>query len=149
MAHFGVIVTLTAQHKEAAMAAVLTIRDETTGGEAIQETTLEFPSETITVHDLIRERVYQEVQDYNRKREETFRGLIQPTDAEASLNGFKMKTRREIDWKKQFAKAVEAFESGGVIVLVGEKQAESLEETITIERGTEVTFLRLMPLVGG
>jgi len=129
--------------------AVLTIRDETTGGQSIHESTLEFPTETITVHELIRERVYQEVQDYNRKRDQTFRGLIQPTDAEASLNGFRMKTPREIDWKKQFDKAVEAFDSGSIILLVGAKQADSLEDTITIERGTEVTFLRLMPLVGG
>ena len=136
------------------MGAVLTVRDESlTTGTTDRSFTLEFPTERITVRELIRERVYQEVQDYNRERASgsgRFRGLVQPTDAEVMLNGeFKVKGGREVDWKQQFEKACEAFESNRVVVLVGEKQAASLEEVIEIGRGTEVTFLRLVMLVGG
>src|SRR5262249_36745259 len=72
---------------EVRMAAVLTVRDETTGGAVSEPITLEFPTETITVRELIRERVYQEVQDYNRTKAGAFRGLVQPTEAEVALNG--------------------------------------------------------------
>ncbi len=49
------------------MAATITVRDETAGGKAINELTLDVLDERITVRELIRSRVYQEVQDYNRK----------------------------------------------------------------------------------
>lgn len=131
------------------MGAVLAVRDETTGSTTSRSFTLEFPTERITVRELIRERVYQEVEDYNRSQPEVFQGLVQPTDAEITLNGFRMKQRRDIDWKKQYERAIEAFEHNRILVLVDDHQAESLEENIEITRGTEVTFLRLMPLVGG
>jgi hypothetical protein len=131
------------------MVSVLTIRDETTAGKKTGEFTLEFPAEKITVRELIRERVYQEVQDYNNSTKEHFRGLICPTDAEETLNGFKQKKRKQIDWKKQNDKAVEAFESNRVLVLIDERQAESLDEELTITSGMEVTFLKLTLLVGG
>jgi len=131
------------------MPATLTIRDESTAGTINRSFTLEFPTEQITVRELIRERVYQEVQDYNRKKDAPFVGLVQPTDSEVSLNGFKVKRARDIDWKHQFDKACEAFEARRVLVLVGDRQAATLEETIEIGRGTEVSFLKLVPLVGG
>ena len=99
--------------------------------------------------ELIRSRVYQEVQDYNRRQPEQFQGLVQPTDAEATLNGFKLKKPRQIDWKAQFEKALEAFEANRVLILVNERQVESLEEEIVVEAGTSVSFLKLTMLVGG
>ena len=88
----------------------LTYQDESTTGAVDNRVTLQFPTERITVRELIRERVYQEVQDYNRRQPEHFRGLVQPTDAEKTLNGYKLKQRRQIDWKEQFEKACDAFE---------------------------------------
>ena len=135
--------------------AALAVRDETTSGTISRRFTLEFPTERVTVRALIRERVYQEVDDFNRRQREgksgpaAFQGLVQPTDAEVALNGFKVKKGREIDWKKQFEKACEAYERNQVLVLVGDKQTGGLEEVIEIGRGTEVTFLRLVMLVGG
>src|SRR4051812_28171551 len=80
-------------------AATLTIRDETATGQSVGETVIEFLTERVTVRELIRSRVYQEVQDYNRRQPETFRGLVQPTDAEQTLNGFRVRNHRQIDWK--------------------------------------------------
>ncbi|MEE8303992.1 MAG: hypothetical protein V3S24_16340, partial [Candidatus Tectomicrobia bacterium] len=108
------------------MVATLTIYDETTSGQTINELTLDFLTEQITVRELIRSRVYQEVQDYNVQQGGYFRGLIQPTDAEQTLNGFKMKQVRLIDWQKQYAKAIEAFEGNRIIILIDDKQAASL-----------------------
>lgn len=133
------------------MPAVLDVKDESTSGTIHRRFTLEFPTENITVRELIRERVYQEVDDYNRKSsdEKVFQGLIQPTDAEVALNGFKLKKRRQIDWKPQFEKACDAYTQNQILILAGDRQTTSLEETIQITRGTQVTFLRLVMLVGG
>lgn len=131
------------------MPATLTIRDETTAGKTLREWKLEVLTERLSVRELIRSRVYQEVQDYNRALPEHFRGLVQPTDAEQTLNGFKLKTRRQIDWKEQYEKAIEAFETGRVLVLVNDRQAETLDEEIVVTPETEVSFLRLTLLVGG
>jgi hypothetical protein len=131
------------------MAAVLMVRDETTSGSVSEPITLEFPTEQITVRELIRERVYQEVQDYNREKAGAFKGLVQPTEAEVALNGYRLKPGREIDWKAQFEKACEAYEANRVLILAGERQTESLDEVISITRGVAVSFLRLVPLVGG
>ena len=131
------------------MPTTITVRDETASGQSTGETVIEFLTETITVRELIRGRVYQEVQDYNRRQPEIFRGLVQPTDAEKALNGYKLKTRREIDWKKQFEKACDAFERNGFFILIGDKQAEELDEQITLTPTQPVSFVKLMPLVGG
>lgn len=130
-------------------ATTLTIRDETMAGKITGEITLEFLTEKITVRELIRSRVYQEVKDYNTKQTEHFRGLIQPTDTEETLNGFKLKKSREIDWNKQYEKALAAFEQNQILILVNERQAESLDEQITITPQSEVSFLKLTLLVGG
>jgi hypothetical protein len=134
------------------MSVVVTVRDETTDGTKSDAVELTFPTERITIRELIRERVYQEVQDYNRKASDVaavFRGLIQPNESEIALNGFKVRKGKEVDWKTQFEKACEAFEKNRVLILVGDRQAESLDETIELTRGVEVTFLKLVMLVGG
>ncbi|MEU0402573.1 hypothetical protein ABZ318_20505 [Streptomyces sp. NPDC006197] len=48
-----------------------------------------------------------------------------------------------------FTRAVEAFGRNGFLVLVGDRQVEELDETVTVGPETEVVFLRLVPLVGG
>ena len=134
------------------MSATLTIRDETAAGEPVHEFPLEFPSERITVRELIRERVYQEVTDYNfRSRREggVFRGLVQPTNTERTLNGFKVPKDRDIDWEAQCARAIDAFGQNGFFILVDDRQAEALDEAIVISPSTQVSFVKLTPLVGG
>ena len=101
---------------------------------------LEFLDESVTA---------QEVQDYNLKQNDVFYGLVQPTDTETVLNGFKFKEKRILDWEAQYAKALEAFEANGFIMLVNDQQIETLNETIELKIGTQINFLRLIPLVGG
>ena len=128
----------------------LTIRDEELAGKTTHEFSLDFLTEHITVRELIRSRVYQEVQDHNVRQNQTeFRGLVAPTDSERTLNGYRMKQARQIDWKEQFDRAVEAFEKSRILILVNDKQASSLDEDIEVRTDTVVTFLRLTLLVGG
>ena len=131
--------------------ATLTIRDETTSGSITSESALEFLTERITVRELIRSRVYQEVQDYNRAKSDdaVFKGLVRPTGAEQTLNGVRLKKHREIDWKQQFEKACEAFGRNGFFILLDERQLESLDEEIELKPGAQVSFVKLVQLVGG
>lgn len=131
------------------MPTTLTIHDETASGQKTNTFTLACLTERMTVRELIRARIYQEVQDYNQKEPEYFRGLVEPTQAERVLNGYKLKAKRKIDWQEQFQRALDAFERNGFFVLVGNKQAESLEEEFEVKVDTEVAFVKLVPLVGG
>jgi len=134
------------------MSTTVKIRDESTlsiGGDDDSGFLLEVPEERITVRDLIRARVYREVRDYNLDQPEYFQGLIQPSDAERSLNGFKMRRRRRIDPDKQFELAKRAFYTNGLILLVDDRQVDELDDEIEIRPDTTVTFLKLVPLVGG
>ena len=110
---------------------------------------VDFLEERITVRELIRGRVYQEVKDYNAKKPEYFRGLVEPSDAERTLNGLRLPKKKVVDWKKQYDLAIESFKQNGFIVLIDDKQAEGLDEEIELGAGTHVSFLKLVPLVGG
>ncbi len=133
------------------MYTTLTIRDETTFSFNSSPFifTLNLGAERLSARELIKERVRKEVEAYNTRQPEYFRGLVQPTDAEQTLNGYKLRSRRALDWEEQFAKAIKAFERNSFILLVDDRQIEDLDQTILIEPDTSVTFLKLVPLVGG
>ncbi len=134
------------------MSTTLKIRDETAfslGDDEERDFTLDVLKSRISVRELIRARVANEVRDYNLSQPEYFRGLVQPTDAERSLNGFKIRKGRRIDPEKQFELAIKAFYSNGFILLVNDRQLDELEDEIEIRPDTTVTFLKLVPLVGG
>ena len=131
------------------LTTTLTIHDETTDGDSREAITLEFLTDNFTVQELIRERVYQEVKDHNADQGEVFRGLVCPTDAEEVLSGYKLKKPRMIDWEPQFRSACESFENGGFLILVDNRQVDSLGEMITVKPSTRVSFLKIVPLVGG
>ena len=81
------------------MSATITIVDETPSGERLNSFTLDDLTEEVTVREIIRARIYQEVQDYNRNLPEVFNGLVQPTDAEQTLNGYKLQSGKKISWQ--------------------------------------------------
>jgi hypothetical protein len=133
---------------------LLSVRDQSPAGQSLYELSLDFLSESITVRELIRERVHHEVREFNRHRDKvTFNGLVQPSDAELDLNGprhsYRLKKHRTLDWETQFALASEAFESNGFFILIDDKQAESLDQQFVIGPATHVSFVKLVPLVGG
>jgi hypothetical protein len=124
----------------------ITVIDETLPGEK-HSFNLEFLDETITLREFIRRRVFEDVKDYNACQS-VFRGLIQPSALEQSLNG-PAKERPKLDWERQYEKAIEAFMGRGYIVLVDDAQVDDLDKDLELRTGTEVTFLKLVPLVGG
>ena len=129
----------------------ITIRDEVTSkpGKADYVITINLAARGLTARELIRERVRQEVEDFNNKQPELFNGLVQPTDTERTLNGFKFRQKRTLDWREQFEKAIEGFHRNAFILLVDDAQVEDLDQAIPLSPETSVTFIKLVPLVGG
>lgn len=123
--------------------------DETTSGSRSDGWGLEIAEERLTVRELIRRRVFQEVAEYNARTPEVFQGLVQPQDAERVLNGYAMRTARRIDPEAQTELALKAFAGNGFLVLVGDRQVTDPDEEIELALGTEITFLKLVALVGG
>lgn len=131
------------------MPTTLTVRDETTSGDLREAVTLHLPEPTITVRELIRSRVFEEVKAYNERLTGVFQGLVQPEGSEWSQGGFRIQGRRRLDWQEQAETALRAFERNGFVLLVDDRQMESLGEEIRVRPDTRVTFLKLVPLVGG
>ena len=133
------------------MLTELLIRDETTAslGKTEHTFTVHVSGERISIRELIRLRVTQEVEDFNNRQPAVFRMLVQPNDTERTLNGFKFHKPRPVNPDTQYEKAIEAFEGNGFIVLVDDRQIESLETEIAFRPETSITFLKLVPLVGG
>ena len=125
------------------------IKDETAGGNTTGEIEVRFNTELISVKDIIKARVTAEVEGYNNKMPEYFNGLVQPNEAENTMNGFKLKQKRKIDAEKQCFAALDAFNKNAYFVLIDNIQAESLEQMIVINKNTEISFIKLTPLVGG
>jgi len=133
---------------------LLSIRDESPAGQNLHEMSLEFLSERISVRELLRERVHHEVREFNRHPDKiVFNGLVQPEGTEQILNGrraeYRLKKHRTIDWEAQFQHALEAFASNSFFILIDDKQAESLDQELVIGPKTNVSFVKLVPLVGG
>lgn len=129
--------------------AMVSFVDETTAGERSSAWHLEIFEERLPLREVIRRRVFQEVAEHNARGGDLFRGLVQPTDTERTLNGFKLKQPRRIDPEEQAARALEAFSRNGYIVLLDDRQVEELDAVVELTRGTRITFLKLVPLVGG
>ncbi|MDC8005144.1 hypothetical protein POV27_13870 [Aureisphaera galaxeae] len=128
----------------------ITIKDESLTGDILNEIAIAVESEMMTVRDLIAARVASEVKAYNSRMPEYFKGLIQPSEAEKTLNGFRLKNKKKtIDLEKQIFVAYDAFQKNGYIILVNDEQVESLDQELIIGKETPVSFVKLTPLVGG
>lgn len=132
------------------MEAALLIVDQTPTGKVLGTTKLRLVSEQISVRDLIEARVREEVRAFNQEAGSTlFRGLVQPTDTESDLNGYRMRKSHSVDAEGQVQEALQAFGRNGFLLLVNDQQVTSLDEHIVFTPRTRVSFVKLVPLVGG
>ena len=131
------------------MAEVL-VRDETMAGRAIGEWVLPDLPDQISARELVRLRVREEVARFNagRSRPGTFAGRVQPGTF-AGLVRPAEPARSRVDWEEQADVACAAFASNAFVLIAGDRQIEDLDEVIDLERAHAVSFIRLVPLVGG
>ena len=102
----------------------------------------------ITLRELIRLRVREEVAAHNGSERPRFNGLVEPSERESVLNGYPAESIR-LDWEEQAEHAVTAFGRNGFFVFVGPRQVEELDEELTFTEADTVSFVRILPLVGG
>jgi hypothetical protein len=67
------------------MPLILSIFYETTAGERCSAGAFQFDAATLTLRELIRVFVQQEVKRFNESKSEVFRGLVQPEESERIL----------------------------------------------------------------
>ncbi|WP_234041787.1 hypothetical protein [Persicirhabdus sediminis] len=120
--------------------------------------TISFLDESMTVRELIKERIYQEVAEYNLSiTQETKQPtlLITPNRDEQRLNAGSDNSRKKkpkpqpVDWLQQYDTACDAFERNGFFIVIGEKQVSDLDEVVSLTANTDVSFVKLTPLIGG
>lgn len=134
---------------------MVTIKDESGSGRIASSITLETTAERITLRDLIATRVREEVARYNAHRADlgyagdVFAGLVMPEGAVPAPGGFRMPSRRAVDWERQAAESLKAFRRNGFFVLVGDRQITDLDEELRLTADTDIRFIRLVALVGG
>jgi hypothetical protein len=136
------------------MSVGLKIIDEAPGAPRRFVREMRLVSERISVRELMQRRIEEEAAEINAGQKEPL-PLVTPTMWEQRLNGRAGKPaagdggRKRVDAGEQLAAAVEAFAKGRIIVIVGERQVTDLDAPLTLAPDTEVTFLKLVPLVGG
>ena len=116
----------------------VTIHDRTSTGDPTGTITLPGLPDGITLRQLIRLRVREEVARANVGAWRVLLGLVQPADP----------ARTQIDWEVQADAAIDLFLANGFIVLVNGVQIIDLETRIDIKRDPDVRFIRLTPLEG-
>lgn len=125
----------------------IVIKDQSSTGAITHEMVVDFLTENITLRELIRGRVYQEVQDYNAGARKPM-GMQQMSMAQ-NLPGSFSPQAKTADFHTEFDKAIDAFQRSRYFVLVGNQQPIDLDEEIVLRPDTEVTFVRLVYLAGG
>lgn len=131
------------------MATALRILDTTPTGRRLAELRLVVDAPRISVADLIRRRIRAEVERYNATPTDRFHGLVQPLDAEPGLDGTRRPRARTIDADAQCELALRAFARNGFFLLVGDRQVTDLYEMLELTDDLEISFIKLVPLVGG
>ncbi len=127
----------------------LVLKDTTLTGDILNQITIAVENERTTVKELIAARVTSEVTSFNEKQPEVFKGLIQPSETEKILNGFRLKKKKKIDVEQQILIAYDAFQKNGYFILIDDEQATELEQEVLISKDTSVHFIKLTPLIGG
>lgn len=131
------------------METTITLYEETMFGERTDALSLTFLTARITARELIRSRVRHVVGEVNRKQGESPYLHVQPTEAEKRLNDHAKRSDTLLDEETQLARALEAFERNQFFLLVENRQIEHLDEAFEIGSTTAISFVRLVPLVGG
>ncbi len=126
--------------------------DKTLGQSKRLSGELKLVSERITAGELIRQRIENE-HEKSVNTDNTVHMLIAPSPKEIALNGTKAYGPKPIDAnalkEKNVQIAFTGFKTNSFLLFFDNKQIESLDETVTVGENCSLTFVKLVPLVGG
>ncbi len=133
--------------------ATLRICDESVPGTgALEKLELSGLPDVITVEELIRWRVREEVARYNANYGVgTSPGLVELSTKETELNGLGRRAadRKALKWEQHADTAVRGFDRNSFFVMVDGRQVCSLLDEVNVLAAVEAVFIKLVPLVGG
>jgi hypothetical protein len=126
-------------------------------GDAPPSVLVKLESSRMSVRELIRCAVEEQVRDRNRLsargREALDRQYLSDAEIRAQAAGGTIRYRAPeatpLDPTKEVARAHQAFAEGVFVIFSGGRQATGLDDEIEVRVGEPVMFLRLVPLVGG
>jgi hypothetical protein len=140
------------------MSVAVEVRSKVPGasGPVLPAVLVELESETVTARELIRRAVLEQIATTRVTKEQARamldRQYLLPAEIAAMAATGAVKTPGRVvdpDPEAEIARAWKAFERQGFVLLCGDRQVHSLDEQLTVRLGEPVTFLRLVPLVGG
>ncbi|PRB32966.1 hypothetical protein CQ020_23840 [Arthrobacter sp. MYb23] len=133
--------------------ATLRICDESVpGAGALEQLELSGLPDVISVEELIRWRVREEVARYNAtKGAGRFPGLVKPSVKERELNGLghRAPDNEPVKWEQHADTAIKGFERNSFFVMVDGRQVCNLSDEVNVLAAIEAVFIKLVPLVGG
>ena len=121
----------------------LSFVDETTAGTRSPVFEITVNTDFITVQQLIEIRIHE---DILRKKFDS-NALVNREMREAGIRASKGPSLP--NEKTQVEVACKAFLENRLLVLLKDRQATTLDERLPLSEGDEVSFLRLIPLIGG
>jgi hypothetical protein len=109
----------------------------------------------LTLRDLITSIVQEEVDAFNRRQKD--RGLVQILTEEEIASGVEAgkvdsggrDLEQEADPQTAIAAAIQAFEDGFYFVFLDGAKQDDLDREVYLSADSRLTFIRLVPLVGG
>ena len=123
------------------------IRDESMNREMLQELSVVLPDDKITVRDLIRTRIRREFtasDAYESSQPESGNDVAV---GNPSIHGAPVPTI-PVEWESELKKALDAFITNRLVILIDNRQVKSLDESIEINSETKISFLRLTFVMG-
>ncbi|PKK89129.1 MAG: hypothetical protein CVV64_15585 [Candidatus Wallbacteria bacterium HGW-Wallbacteria-1] len=122
--------------------------EETPAGEQLT-CFMDLSISAMTVEDLLMDITYHQVARFrNSSILPAVAGHI-PDERELLLNGPKMRQRLRVSVEKQFQIARDAFLDRRILLIINDRQMDSLTQEVILDETTAITFLKLVPLIGG
>lgn len=132
----------------------ISLRLKRLGKKRIHTVPYKISTEVKTLADLIRATVNNEVERFNTSRTEPkLFAFLTPAEIQTQSQGGKIGfgnvvNTDEADPEQAIDVALQAHADGVFLVFINDVEIRSLEDEITLNEGTEVTFLRLTFLTG-
>lgn len=120
----------------------LTIHDETPGGSIIHQVKIRLSRTQITVKELIKERVYQEVAAFNVNSPAHYFGILAPETAQREWFGYRIRKRTKIDPFVQYHRTLTAFENNQLGIFVNDKKLDDPNVSIMLDESIKVSFMQ-------
>lgn len=140
------------------MPAILRVVDERFSATPtrMQALELRLASERVSAREILRRRVEAEVKALNDRKwtqlGQTRSLLVAPDagSAEAILNAPRQPASGpQVDVEAEITRAINAFSAGRFLMLLDDRQLETLDQEVGLRPDSEVVFLYITPLKGG